>query len=364
MSENPAFLCEQIVSYRGNKRNLLSLIAEGLGIAISRLGKPKLRILDAFSGSGICSRFFKRRADLLIANDIQPFACATARCFLANRTDIDFERLTALIADLESRKLDDHGRGFIARLYAPVDDENITTSDRAFFTAANARILDNVCSALLEVDEPYRSLVTGPLLAEVSIRSNTAGHFAGYFKDRYTKVGAFGGTHAQRKQRIITNITLAPPILSNYECDVRVFQQDANKLVKNLDDLDVAYFDPPYGGLSYGMIYFMLNRLVTYEEPQRVSKESGIPKDWIRSGYESKFGNLELLERLTEATPARFILISYSNEGRLQDEEIRPMLERHGTLTVLEQKHARYSSARQRGVTSSVLERVYVLEKR
>ena len=63
MSESPAYLAEQLIAYRGNKRKLLSLLEQGLQRVRQRLGDRKLRILDGFAGSGICSRFFKQHAN-------------------------------------------------------------------------------------------------------------------------------------------------------------------------------------------------------------------------------------------------------------------------------------------------------------
>lgn len=45
-------------------------------------------------------------------------------------------------------------------------------------------------------DEPpeIRSLLMGPLLSKASIHANTAGVFKGFYEDRGTGVGKFGGT--------------------------------------------------------------------------------------------------------------------------------------------------------------------------
>jgi len=364
LSENPEYIHQQLISYRGNKRNLLPLIAQGLGIAISRLGKPKLTILDAFSGSGVCSRFFKRRAELLIANDLQPYATALAECYLTNRSTVDLGDLALAIDYLEKHKLDPQPTGFIERLYAPDDDNRIKEDERAFFTSRNARILDNVCRLLKSTPPQHRRLILGPLLAEASIRSNTAGHFKGFLKDKNTGIGAFGGSTADKKWRIEAPITLTTPVLSNFECDYRVHREDANELVKTLDEVDVAYYDPPCGVQGYGLLYFMLNLIVQYEEPRQISRVSGVPKNWVRSGYIQKYGVCDLFAELIRDTPAKFILASYSNEGSISQDEMEMILAKHGSFTMIEQPYRRYSSSHQVGSPTKVLERLYVLEKR
>ncbi len=73
-----------------------------------------------------------------------------------------------------------------------------------------------------------RDLLPGPLLSEASIHANTAGVFKGFYKDRRTGVGRFGGTGSDALIRILGEITLEVPVLSNFECDYQVLQEDAN----------------------------------------------------------------------------------------------------------------------------------------
>ena len=63
--ENPEYLTRQIVTYIGNKRALLGHIGSAVERVKERLGKRRLRILDAFSGSGVVSRLFKAHAELV-----------------------------------------------------------------------------------------------------------------------------------------------------------------------------------------------------------------------------------------------------------------------------------------------------------
>lgn len=372
MVESPGYLNSQLISYRGNKRKLLLLLEEALGVVQTRLGNRKLKILDAFSGSGVCSRFFKRYADLVISNDLQPFATLLAQCYLTNQSDVDTTDLSRLIDLLEKQKLLPQPSGFIERLYAPKDDQNIQPGERVFFTTRNARILDNVCRSLEGVDPALRRLVLGPLMAEVSIHSNTAGHFKSFLKNRETGLGCFGGKTGSMRERFMADITIRQPILSAYECESKVFCMDANTLVRELDEIDVAYFDPPYGSQPYGYLYFMLNLLADYTEPKAVSTVAGVPRDWIRSQYSTTKSGLEPLMDLIAATPTKFVLLSYSNEGKITLDEIEKGLGALGTFTSVSQSHPRFNSSAQsskhgtrgkRGARLRVQEYVYVLEK-
>ena len=69
--ENPEYLSRQLITYIGNKRALLGQIGGAVEQVKRRLGKDRLRVFDAFSGSGVVSRYFKAHASLLISNDLE-----------------------------------------------------------------------------------------------------------------------------------------------------------------------------------------------------------------------------------------------------------------------------------------------------
>ena len=115
--------------------------------------------------------------------------------------------------------------------------------------------------------------------------------------------------------RIRGPIRLCPPVLSRFECQVEVWQRDANAAAREIRGLDLAYVNPPYNQHPYGSNYFMLNLLVRYQRPEDLSRVSGIPAGWRRSGYNSKPAALDLLRDLLGTLDATFLLVSFNNEG-------------------------------------------------
>ena len=331
--ETPDYLRRQLVTYIGNKRTLLPLIGEAVSVVRKRLGGRCLRLFDAFSGSGVVSRFLKAHASFLAANDIERYAAVLSRCYLRNRSSVDQEALEGLVRELNETVMETRFPvGFIEELYAPRDEERITAEDRVFYTRENARRLDNYRRLIARAPEDYRELLLGPLLGKASVHANTAGVFKGFYKDRHTKVGQFGGSGRDALSRIRGTITLEPPVLSNFECDVEVLQADANTVASGLRDLDLAYFDPPYNQHPYGSNYFMLNLLVSYERPESMSRVSGIPADWQRSDYNVRERSLPRLWELLEQTDARFLLVSFNDEGFIAPDEMRAMLDSLGRV--------------------------------
>lgn len=366
ISENAHYLSQQLVTYLGSKRALLHEIGLAVSRVQRRLGKRRLRILDAFSGSGAVSRFFKAHASYLVSNDIEEYAAVIGRCYLRNKSTVNFAEISALVEDF-NRRVDSEPlpQGFIETLYAPRDDRNITASDRVFYTRANARRLDNYRRLIDTAPRDARDLLLGPLLSEASVHANTAGVFKGFYKNRQTGLGQFGGTGADALARILGPIVLAPPVLSNFECEYHVAQQDANLLARQLKHLDLAYLDPPYNQHPYGSNYFMLNLLVRYEPPAQVSPISGIPSNWQRSGYNVRSRCRELLAELLASLDASFILVSFNDEGFIAPAEMRQMLGALGSVEVIEKKYNAFRGARNfNNRRIHVTEHLFLLERR
>jgi len=369
-AEDPDYLSSQLVTYIGNKRALLSLIEEGLAAAGARLGlRRALNVFEPFAGSGAASRLFKSRSRFLAVNDLEPYAEPIARCYLANRSSLDLPSLRAAHADLVDRLRDDRlADGFIAELYAPDCDEAIKPGERAFYTRRNARYIDTARALIGDLDPGLRDFFLAPLLAEASVHANTSGVFKGFHKNRKTGVGQFGGTGSDALSRILSPICLPFPVFSRFECEFESTTLDAVEAARDHAssgrEFDVAYLDPPYNQHPYGSNYFMLNLIASYERPGRISPVSGIPVDWRRSAYNRRAEAASAIASLVEATPARFILLSYNSEGFVPPAELRDLLGRFGRVETLSRPYAAFRGSRNlAGRPIRVREYLYVLEK-
>lgn len=364
-AEDPDYLASQLITCLGNKRALLGHIGTALHRVKRRLSKDRLRVFDAFSGSGVVSRFLKAHASLLVSNDLEDYAAVAGRCYLRNRSTVDLAGLAQLVTDLNARVMDEPlPPGFIEEMYAPRDEARITKDDRVFYTRRNARRLDNYRRMLDAAPADLRDLLLGPLLSEASIHANTAGVFKGFYKNRATKVGQFGGSGSDALLRILGEIRLEVPVLSAFECDYSVMQDDANAAARRLRGLDLAYLDPPYNQHPYGSNYFMLNLLVRYERPAQVSRVSGIPADWRRSGYNVRSQSLPLLKQLVESLDTPFLLVSFNNEGFIPPAEMRALLNRLGRVEVIEARYNAFRGSRSfRNRSLHVIEQLFLVER-
>lgn len=363
--ENPAYLCEQLITYIGNKRNLLGFIETGIDAVKARLGKEKLDAFDAFSGSGVVSRYLKRHSRLLVSNDLERYAETINRCYLTNREDFPEREYAECLREIEW-KLENIPlkEGIISSLYAPRDDGLILPGERAFYTARNARYIDSARALIDAAPENLRDFFLAPLLSEASIHANTAGVFKGFYKNRETGIGQFGGKNGDALSRIRGNITLKAPVLSDHSCECVVMRDDAAAACAKLPEVDVAYLDPPYNQHPYGSNYFMLNVILENKKPETISPVSGIPPDWNRSAYNRKEKARAALTELVAATNAKFILVSFNSEGFISRTEIADLLGNHGTITVLDTDYNAFRGSRNlRGRSLHVREYLFLLEK-
>lgn len=365
MTENTQYLTEQLITYIGNKRSLLPFIKQGVEIVQKELNKEFLHCFDVFSGSGIVSRFLKSYASSITTNDLETYAKIISSCYLSNKSSINFDELEKIHSELvksttneiSTYELNNSCPGFVSELYAPKDEDNVQFGERCFYTPYNAKYIDIMRQKIAdEVPAELQKFFIAPLLSEVSVHANTAGIFKGFYKNSRTGKGQFGGNGKNALERIKGKIELPLPIFSNFECPSYIFQEDANTLI--LDEMlynhlpekefDLAYIDPPYNQHPYGSNYFMLNLIANYQRPdcEKISRVSGIPKDWNRSSFNRKRDAAESFTNLVSSLRAKYLMVSFNSEGYISKNEMINILEKVGTVTVLDISYNAFKGSR------------------
>jgi adenine-specific DNA-methyltransferase len=364
MNEKKEYLTRQLITYIGNKRALLDFIGEGIQKVQKKLNKNKLKIFDVFSGSGIVARYCKQFSELLIANDIEHYSTVINQCYLSNKSELDISQLLDYYHTIIQQANDKPIKGIIAELYAPLDDNNIQQNERVFYTSRNAMYIDTVRQLIEKIPHSEQKYFLAPLLSEASIHANTSGVFKGFYKNKQTGIGQFGGKNQDALSRITGDIVLPFSVFSNFNCETVIYNGDANEVIKNAPEVDIAYIDPPYNQHPYGSNYFMLNLILEYQYPQNASAVSGIPSDWNRSGYNKEHSALRLLTDLVTGIKSRYVLISFNSEGFITIEQIRDMLNKMGKVEIMEIKYNTFRGSRNlnsRGIY--VKEYLFLLEK-
>jgi adenine-specific DNA-methyltransferase len=361
--ENEKFLSEQIITYLGNKRKLLNVISDEVKIALNELGIEKGVMCDLFSGSGVVARKLKQYASKLYTNDLEEYSYIINDCYLTNTEDFNEDFYNKCLEQILDYPIINDG--VIATNYAPQDDNSIKEGERAFYTHDNAVRIDTYREAIDNiVPNSYRKFFLAPLLYEASVHANTSGVFKGFYKSKTSNVGKFGGDGENALERILGKIELKKPVLSNYNCQVKLFKEDANVLVKHLRGLDITYIDPPYNQHPYGSNYFMLNTILKNKVGESISTVSGIPNDWNKSAYNKKKEALSAFEELVKDIDSKYLIISYNNEGFISQDEMENMLSKYGELKTKEIDYVAFRGSRNlQNRNIHTTEYIFVLKK-
>ena len=108
-------------------------------------------------------------------------------------------------------------------------------------------------------------------------------------------------------------------------------------------EADLAYLDPPYNQHSYLGNYHIWESLVRWDKPETYGV--AMKRVDVRerpSAFNRKRSIEGAFREVLEAVSARWLLVSFNDEGHLGLELVRAMLEAHGSLDELAIEHPRY----------------------
>ncbi|WP_346010883.1 DNA adenine methylase [Campylobacter concisus] len=94
-------------------------------------------------------------------------------------------------------------------------------------------------------------------------------------------------------------------------------------------ECDILYLDPPYTQNQYGAQYHLLETLILNDCPS-VSKVTGSrPVMPMRSDWSKEYKVNILFDKIIAKTKARYIVLSYNNDGLMSKEYIEAVMKRY-----------------------------------
>ncbi len=361
-NESFEYLSSQVMPFIGSKRRNLDVINAAILQVKSELGIEKLKIADIFSGSGIVSRLFKQHSKKLLVNDLEYFSYILNKCYLSNKTE-EFMDECRYYYDLHQYMYRLRGTkpGFISELYAIKHINKALKTDRAYFTYENAQYIDTMLHYTYYIPDEYKPFVLAPLLVEACLRVNSPSSFKTFYKCMFTGKPMYGGNEEVGLSRIMEEIAIKFPVLSDHECEVEVYNEDATLMVDKIKGYDVLYLDPPYNKTSFSSSYFMLNLIAKNERPEKISKVAGRPLDWNRSIFNHKDFSFEVVKNIITKSKVKYVLLSYNTKGFLSENKILDFLESLGTVTVYNKEEVDSDLTQ---LTTQGKDRFYLLKKK
>lgn len=340
--------------YIGSKQNLLGEI-EGV---INRFESRANSFCDIFSGTACVARYFKKDYQI-ISNDLLYFSYAIQRATVKNQSVPSFQKLRSLtkkdpfvyLAELDHMRYHFKTQPFIYEQYSPNDNNN-----RQYLTNENALRIDMFRQTLNDwhkeglIDEDEFFYLLAGIVEAVPWVSNIAGTYGAYLKH-------------WDKRAFKTIAPVQYPVYDNAK-DNQCFNRNANDLIKSISG-DILYLDPPYNGRQYISNYHLLETIARYDNPS-ISGVTGTRKEeHYFSDYCKKTKVLETLRFLVADADFKFIVLSYSNEGIMAEEEIVNLLSEAGNKKSLQIQRIPYRRYKRtiEPETSDLNELIFSIEK-
>ncbi len=232
-------------------------------------------------------------------------------------------------------------------------------SDRMYFSPQNAGRIDFIrCKieewreASLLTDDEYSYLLYS-LIEGISSISNTAGVYGAFLK--------------HWDPRALNDLHLEPINIGLFDntYEVRTYCAKVEDIIEDVE-CDILYLDPPYTQNQYGTQYHILETLVLNDNPS-ISKITGSrPVTPMKSLWSQEDYAKVLLDRVIAKTKAKYIILSYNNDGLLSKEFIEATFKRYGredTYSCQEINYKKYNNFKCREKEGH-LEYLFFIEKK
>ena len=347
------------LNYIGSKHSLLSFLDSSIEEATG--GDQGLNTFgDFFSGSGVVGEHFKKKGYSVIANDTQYYSYVINKYRLANEKPLQFNGLTAIIPSLKNKDSSKKpglvcdylnnlsGRkGFIYKYYSPGGSKN----QRLYFTNKNSMRCDAIRQTLKNwqkmkaITEGEFHFLLCSLIEQIDQHANTASIYGAFLKQfKKSAKQDFWLKPAQRDNHQSSLFETKTKV--GHQTKIKVYQEDANSLVKEVA-VDIAYLDPPYNHRQYASNYHLLETIARYDSPE-ITGLTGLRANYFRSSYCQKSKILKTFGDLIDNLQARYIFLSYNNEGLMSFEDIKRIMSRKGQYSFFEKTYGRYKADSQR----------------
>ena len=325
------------MNYIGSKYSLIDFIKDTVHDVLVRnkeLRQPcEMVFADLFAGTGIVSGSFKELGYSIIANDIQYYSYVITKHMIENNGNLNKERCSNLIADLNSLTGTD---GFVYKNYSygGTDGQEFR---RMYFSDYNARKCDAIRQVLDEwlkrrdINDSEFYYLLASLIDSIDRCANTALVYGAYLKKLKSK--------AERKMELI-----GLPIMPG-KVNCSVYNEDACSLVKRIKG-DILYLDPPYNDRQYCSNYHVLETIAKNDNPKLHGK-TGL-RDYFeqKSLFCSKSTAADALQKLIADAKFKYIFLSYNNEGIISKEFIEKTMKEYGQYFVYSKEYHRFKSDR------------------
>lgn len=314
----------QGIKYTGSKREILSTLLE--------LIKPLnvKTVLDGFSGTTRVSQALKQAGYTVYANDIADWSKFFGECYLLNRKPASY--YSPIIEHLN--KLPGKYGWFSENYGGEPNGGSAVQKDgkKRLWQLHNTKKLDAIREEIDKIanDKIEKSVLLTSLIIAMDKVDSSVGHQVSYLKK-----------WAPRAYNIMK---MEVPRLIIDDKPHKVYQKDIFDLANDIE-VDLAYYDPPYGSsnelmppsrVRYASYYHIWKTICLNDKPKLVGVAnrredvgdtiSGSIFEEFRKNDNGQYIVVEAIEKLIKNTPAKYVVLSYNNNGRATLQAIKEIL--------------------------------------
>ncbi len=307
-----------MVKYIGSKRLLLPIIVG----AIAELEGVQ-SVVDLFSGTSRVGHALKGAGYRVLANDHNAYGATLARCYVqADAEDVraDAERLVRELNRLPG---------------APGYFTDTFCVQSRFFQPKNGARVDAIREAIVQKSLPpeLEAVMLVSLMEAADRVDSTTGVQMAYLKEWAPRA------HKELELRVPAVLPQAPHGKGEaHELDARVAAETL--------EADLYYLDPPYNQHKYLGNYHIWESLVRWDKPETYGVACKRVDCRTRgSVFNSRPQILEAMRNIISSARAKYLVVSFSNEGYIAREDMETLLRERGEVTVIEADFKRYVGA-------------------
>ncbi len=201
--------------------------------------------------------------------------------------------------------------------------------------------------------EQEQHVLIASLLLAVDKVANTVGQYDAYLKNLGSAAYDAGGRHLV-DSNVYAPLRLRMPVL-RFAAGATVLRADVNEVAGD-HEADVAYLDPPYNDRQYVDCYHVLENIARWTKPPLHGKTRKFERDALKSDYSRRRTASAAFAQLVDRVRARYIVVSYSNEGLLSVADLKATLETRGPTTIASSDYAVFGNGAGQSVRRRVVE--------